>query len=240
MDLLAHVISLRSRPDRGDHAQDAAKRMNLKYTLELVDRHTNPTHGCFLSHVNAIRNGARFILEDDFEPTEEFFTPRGQEALKEVYDFVNNTRGWDIMYLGFFPDILYSSSQRAGKHIYKIKSWSCTQAYVISDEFAERVKTWEWNGDAIDVRYRCANSFSVHPQLVKQFDSPSDIRQQGWTHPLLRDIPQAFASWWAMHIGLPMTHIAFGFVLICILILITQKESTIAKKIIKRSLKNSK
>jgi hypothetical protein len=240
MDLLAHVITLKSRPDRGDHAKDAAKRMNLKFTLELVDRHSNPAEGCFNSHLSAIRKGARFILEDDFEPTEEFFTPRGQEALKEVYDFVNNTRGWDIMYLGFFPDILYSSSQRAGKHIYKIKSWSCTQAYVISDEFAERVKTWEWNGEPIDVRYRCANSFSVHPQLVKQYDSPSDIRQQGWSHPLIRDIPQAFASWWAMHVGMPLTHVAFACVVMCIMFLLTQSNTTIAKRVVKKALNNSK
>jgi hypothetical protein len=235
--MLAHVITLRSRPDRSDHVQQAAEAMGLNYTLQVVDKHDNGVQGCFESHVNLIKSGARFIMEDDFEPTAEFFTDRGIEAAKEMYDFVSNSKDWDIFYLGFIPDILYSSSERAGKRIYKIRSWACTQAYIISDSFASQVSQWTWNGQAIDVRFREARSFSVHPQLVKQYDSPSDIRSQGMSVPLLRDVPQSLSSWWAMHVGVPLVHVAFALGVVVLLWILSKSHESIARNVLQRSLK---
>jgi hypothetical protein len=232
----AHVITLRSRPDRSLHVEEAASAMDLNYSLHVVDKHDNGAIGCFESHVNLVKSGARFIMEDDFEPTAEFFTERGQDAFKEMMDLVSNANDWDIFYLGFIPDILYSSSERAGKRIYKIRSWACTQAYIISDRFAREVSQWVWNGEPIDVRYRRAISYSVHPQLVKQYDSPSDIRVQGFNIPLLRDVPQSFSSWWAMHVGVPLVHLAFALGIIVLLWCISKSHESIARRVLRRSL----
>jgi hypothetical protein len=234
----AKVITLRTREDRMAHVNDAAKSMGLNYSLHVVDRHPEGgVRGCFESHIEVIKNGARLIMEDDFEPTAEFFTPQGKEALKEVMDFVTQNHDWDLVYLGFMPDILFSSSQRTGARMYKIRSWACTQAYIISEPYAEKVSKWTWNGKAIDVRYRGARSFSVHPQLIKQYDSPSDLRIQGPSVPFLRDVPQTAASWWAMHVGVPLYHIGIAFGIFLILWIFSRSHSSIARNVLHRSIK---
>ena len=214
LGLTAQVITLSSRPDRAEHVQSAAGSVSLPYELFQVERHpSGGTQGCFESHValcrRALERGQRMmlVLEDDFEPTLDVLgTEAGVRALEELVDFVSTRIEWDLMYLGVMPNIWTEKSTRTGRQLYRLHPWACTHAYVINTDYMHEVAGWTFKQsghDAIDWRYReCRRAYACHPQVFKQYESPSDIRSVQLPVPaFLRDVPVNAASWYALNVG---------------------------------------
>jgi len=221
LGLSARVITLRSRSDRALHVDQAAHAAGMPYTLFQVDRHpSGGTRGCFESHVSLCREAlsrgdrAMLVLEDDFDPTSEFLnSEQGLEALEELVHFVTTRRDWDLMFLGVLPNIWTANSERVGRRVYKLAPWACTHAYIISEPYMRIVAHWTFKQDgpdAIDWRFRsCPRAYAVHPQIFKQYDSPSDIRSLQLPAPaFLRDLPVNAASWYALHVGASLAQTA--------------------------------
>jgi hypothetical protein len=205
------VITLKSRVDRQDHAIKSAAKMGLDIDFFLAERHPGGgAHGCFDSHIKVCQAAIMkqqkrvFILEDDFEATDELMN--GSASLEEGIAFINSSDDWDILYLGVLPNIWSESSERIGKYMYKCKPWSCTHAMIINEGYMKKMSEWtfgETGKDAIDWRHRtCERAYSFHPQAIKQCESPSDIRATQIPAPnFIRDMPVNSASWYARNVG---------------------------------------
>lgn len=210
------VISLKSREDRQLHAQESAAKLGLEIDFFLAERHPGGgAHGCFDSHIKVCQDAIMkqqkrvFILEDDFEGTDELLNGSGSPALEEAIAFINSTDDWDILYLGVLPNIWSETSERKGKYMYKCKPWSCTHAMIINEDYMKKMSEWtfgEKGKDAIDWRHRkCERAYSFHPQAMKQCESPSDIRASQIPAPhFIRDMPVNSASWYARNVGYSM------------------------------------
>lgn len=214
LGLVGRVISLKGRSDRESHARENAKTIGLPIDFFFAERHPKGgTYGCFDSHQQVCRQALQrgdkmlLVLEDDFEATEELFTESGVKALRESIEFVLTRSDWDIMYLGVLPNIWIEKSQRVGKYIYKLKPWACTHAMIVNENYMKEIVTWKFletaGKDAYDWRHRkCERAFAFHPQAIKQYDSPSDIRNVQLSVPaVFRDLPINLASWYALNIG---------------------------------------
>jgi hypothetical protein len=212
----AVVINLRERKDREALAQNSAKNMGLSIEFYYAERHKiNGTMGCFESHQNvcreALKNGKKrlLVLEDDFCPTDELFSKDGVAALREIVEFANSTNDWNIIYLGVMPNVWSESTAPIGKHLYKMRPWSCTHAMILNEAYMKEIVSWKFSSfvkkDAYDWRHRkCEKAYTVHPQLIKQSESPSDIRNFQIPVPnslkFLRDAPIKLVSWYARYV----------------------------------------
>ena len=214
LGLVARVISLKGRNDRENHARENAKSVGLPIEFFFAEKHPKGgTYGCFDSHQQVCKQSLErnekmlFVLEDDFEATEELFTQSGINALKECIEFVKTRNDWDIMYLGVLPNIWFEKSIRVGKYIYRMKPWACTHAMIVSQNYMKEIVNWKFveeaGKDAYDWRHRKnQRAYSFHPQAFKQYESPSDIRNVQLSVPgFMRDLPLNLASWYALNIG---------------------------------------
>ena len=236
------VINIRGRTDREKTAIEGALKIGLPIDFVTVDRHPKSgAEGCFESHQlvckNALSSGQKIVLvlEDDFAPTDELLTDQGYSALKEAVDFVKNPSSeWNIVYLGVLPNIWYEKSVRTGKHMYKIKPWSCTHAMILNEEYMKKVVSWKFSHtgkDAYDWRHRkCENAYAFHPQAFKQLESPSDVGHfQMNVSGSIRDLPVNFASWYALNIGVSLGHSLCVFAAIAATMSVTSSDMQNAK-----------
>jgi hypothetical protein len=226
----AVIINLKERKDREMLAQNNAKIMGLEVNFYYAERnHISGTIGCFESHQNVCRQALQkgmkrlLVLEDDFCPTDEMFSKDGVAALREVVEFANSTNEWNIIYLGVMPNVWSESTNVVGKHLYKMKPWSCTHAMILNEDYMKEIITWKFSKfiekDAYDWRHRkCSQAFTVHPQLIKQLESASDVRNFQIPIPngikFLRDAPTKFISFYARYIKFSMLNIICVFFLL--------------------------
>jgi GR25 family glycosyltransferase involved in LPS biosynthesis len=241
LGLVGKVINLRDRTDRAEHAIKSAKSIGLPIEFYYADKHPEGgVAGCFESHQNVCRDallrGERrlLVLEDDFEGTEEILKEEGIAALKEAVDFVTTRDDWSIVYLGVLPNIWFEKSERVGPHMYRMKPWACTHAMIVNEAYMKEIVQWKftrYGKDAYDWRHRkCERAFAFHPQAIKQFDSPSDIRTQMPTPTFLRDLPLNAASWYALNIGISLGHALAVFACIAVIMSFTAADSKTANK----------
>lgn len=216
------VISLNYRTDRHTQVEEESKKIKLVVNLNYVKKHPNGgQQGCFESHVQlckeALERGEKscFILEDDFEATNDFLKSRCNKALQESIDFMKNN-DWDLFYLGVLPNWWMSDSKRIGKFTYKLQPWACTHAYLINEKYMKEVSNWKYTGTAIDQKYRnCKKAFAIQPQIFKQRISPSDINHFITPIPnFLRDVPVEFSGWYALNVGVSLLNVILGFLVI--------------------------
>jgi hypothetical protein len=244
------VINLKERDDRAKSSLLNAQLIGLPIEIFTVERHPDGGEaGCFESHQkvcqSALDNGQKFALvfEDDFGPTVELMSDHGYSALKEAIEFVLTSNDWSIVYLGVLPNVWHEKSIRTGKHLYRVKPWSCTHAMIIHENYMREIVKWRYLGkgaDAIDRRHRkCEKAYAFHPQAFKQIESPSDIRHNSYnfTGPI-RDLPVNLASWYALNIGVSLGQSLIVFAVIVFLMSITSSESHY-KKLAVRTLKRS-
>jgi GR25 family glycosyltransferase involved in LPS biosynthesis len=250
LGLVGKVINLRERTDRAEHAIQSAKSIGLPIEFYYTEKHPDGgVAGCFESHQNvcreALASGQKrlLVLEDDFEGTEDLLKEEGLKALEEAIEFVNTREDWSIVYLGVLPNIWFEKSVRVGPHMYKLKPWACTHAMIVSEKYMKEIVSWkftQYGKDAYDWRHRkCEHAYAFHPQAIKQFDSPSDIRTQLPTPTFLRDVPLNAASWYALNIGISLGHALAVFACIALIMSFTADAKTANKNLAKKTLEKS-
>jgi len=228
LDCTATVINLKGRSDRELHAREAANAIALPIEFFYAEKHIKGgTAGCFDSHQKVCEKYLQrgdpmgLILEDDFMHTEELLTEAGAKALEEAIEFAHKDTNWKIIYFGVLPNIWFEKSVKVGQHMYKMKPWACTHAMLVSRAYMEEIVSWkfiEGGKDAYDWRHRkCTAAYAFHPQALKQFESPSDIRSVQLPTPgFLRDMPVNMASWYALNIGISLAHSIIVFTVIAV------------------------
>jgi hypothetical protein len=253
LDTKTYVINLKNRTDRAEKAQRNADNVGLDVEFYSVEKHKDGgVAGCFESHQEicrlALKNNLKkvMILEDDFEGTSEIQTDVGLKALEEFINFSISDSSWDILYLGVTPNVWFEKSTRSGKYIYRMKPWCCTHAMIVSEKYMKEIVTWNFVGDgkdAYDWRHRTnEHAYSLHPQLFKQYESPSDIRNIQLPVPdVLRDVPNSFLSWYALNVNYSLIHGFCIFAIVAILFSASKSSSkqneTFAKTIFSRAMK---
>lgn len=130
-----YVINLKERTDQLEKIKSLYPDFNL-IPIEAV-KHINGDVGCFLSHKKCIQYAKDnkmkniIVLEDDCCPLENF-----TEKIKEIYEFLNNYKNWDIFLGGAFcitPHNIEGKIQVGKDFIYKTNSGFCTH-FIIYNE----------------------------------------------------------------------------------------------------------
>jgi len=100
-------ISLKSRPDRQEHAISQGKRMGIPFNFYLTDKHPDGGNvGCTVSHIQVIKDSyakgynSVMILEDDFCPSPSYFE---KKHLENALKFITINKDWEMLQLGYSP-----------------------------------------------------------------------------------------------------------------------------------------
>ena len=168
--MLAYCISLKNNVEAQRLAQIEFDKLNLEVNFELVDKHLNGEHGCFLSHQQVLRKCLSsnydyyFIFEDDvyFESYD----------LTEIYELMKSLTGNFCITLGYFT----SQSARKYNNFVTFTNCQCTHAYIVPRSTAEKLVKLEylepydfaWN-KVIDKFY------APNPMIAFQRDHKSSV-----------------------------------------------------------------
>ena len=181
-------ISLRHTPNRTIEARKEFDMHNIKnVTFYIADKSTNPIEGCYLSHLNIMKQALMdnveyaLVFEDDVKFNDNL--KNLSNIIGEIKHFVAHNE-FDILYLGwcagyesyFFNCIRKSNKLPNYKYIYNCNC-ACTHALVYSKKFMQMfVKEygefnygpWEGHIDQVFLKIPNIKMFMVVPTLFDQ------------------------------------------------------------------------
>ena len=174
-------INLVTRDDRYESSKKIFEQIGLQVNYFRTERHPNGgAQGCFESHIRVISEAYEagheniLIFEDDIWCDQKRIT---QKILEELKHFMHHHNKWDIIYLGYKPDMVDNVIKKVKgyKNIIHTKG-NCTHAYIINRRMMEKMYNMKYCGCEIDMLYvRNPNTYAVHPTIFFQDDSESDI-----------------------------------------------------------------
>lgn len=174
-------INLVTRDDRYESSKKIFDEIGMQVNYFRTERHPNGgAQGCFESHIKVISEAYDagheniLIFEDDIWCDKKRIN---QKILKELKDFMHKMQTWDIIYLGYKPDMIDNVIKKVKgyKSIIHTKG-NCTHAYIINRRMMEKMYNMKYCECEIDMLYlRNKNTYAVHPTIFFQDDSESDI-----------------------------------------------------------------
>jgi len=143
---LIYCINLDEREDRWEKSLEEFKKLNLNVErFSAISRPDNPVLGCFLSHIELIKEAASenkniLIFEDDVEFTcvsnkkeqKEFKL----EYIEKALDELSKLPRWDMFFLGGNPMTYF---YQISPHLAKLTRSYSSQAYGVNRHYAKGI-----------------------------------------------------------------------------------------------------
>jgi len=220
-------INLVTRQDRLDLCSKVFQKYDIPVKYYHPQKHpTNPTQGCFESHINLISEaydqGCQNILifEDDIIDNSKIIT---LDALYLAIDFMKKNNTWDLFFLGSRPIIEMNSIKRIkkgnGASIIKLKS-TCCHAYILSRRMMEKMYRMKYAGAEIDYIYiRNRDSYAIYPSFFYQRESDSDLGGVGF---IGKNYAMSALETYAYYVNVPLVIIIPLMLILIILLLLAE------------------
>lgn len=182
------VISVREAEERRKMIREKWSCDKIKLKFHIVDRQDNPTKGCFISHIDTLREATQknmsrvLVLEDDAVPTVSI-DYLVEKVNKDIRWLNNNKPDWEYFTLGYFP---IKSQKTSNEGILKLQCALLSHAYIAN---LENIKIPEFSGlqvdnvlfcnfqDKIRKMNRKSNNYGSYPILVIQEAKDSYINK---------------------------------------------------------------
>jgi GR25 family glycosyltransferase involved in LPS biosynthesis len=178
------VINLDRRPDRMEKLVPQLEELDIEYerfsAIDAKELDVKPYVAGTMSHVavwKKYKGQKVLVLEDDA-----LFCDNFNDKFEHVMQYLPN--GWDIFYLGvLLPKNTGRVASINNPYWFKQVMSTGTQAYCLRpdkmDYFIRKLDGYEWY---IDIGLRLenvdSNCFVTQPNLVTQFPSYSDLREE--------------------------------------------------------------
>lgn len=172
-------ITLCDKFDRCQDSNSIFTELNIPVNFYIADYDKQGGEaGCYDSHIKVINEsyekGARccVIFEDDIEKTSSYST----DIVNEIISFIDNTKNWDLIFLGSYPKIGWNKSKQVTDNIYKVKC-ALAHSYIVSRSYMEKIRHSKYIGVPIDDIYQYARSYAVLPSLFIQKSNDSCVQK---------------------------------------------------------------
>lgn len=215
-------INLKKRKDKKAHVINEIKKINLKIDFfEGIENNTEPTNGCFSSHVKVIKDAydegvnRLMVLEDDIYIPDNL----SKKSVSDVNKFLDNDDDWQIFLLGGAPWIFTENVQSNERYdgVYK-GSFFLTHAYILNRKGMKKYKNCKWSLNRkswdLDIIKNSKHNYTIYPPLIVQIPLKNDIGKDSILFLKIRNFTMYLIGLYGFNINIRLRNI--GIVLIII------------------------